>query len=144
MIKTEEILNIPVEEIMTKQVHTVDANDKMVDVRKIMAHKHIRHAPVMKHKKLIGILSLTDVQRLTFSDTYGEDELDIDDSISDLFTAESIMHRDPQTLRAGDSLKDAAKIFVNKEFHALPVVNGEELVGIITTTDILRFIISNS
>lgn len=141
MIKTENKLDLSVEEIMTKQVHTVDAGDKMADVRKTMSNHHIRHAPVLKKGKLVGILSMTDVQRMTFSATYGEDEAEIDDTISDMFTAELVMHRNPVTLNFQQSIKDAAEIFIENEFHALPVLQDDKLVGIVTTTDILSFIV---
>lgn len=144
MIKTEDKLDVSIEEIMTKQVHTVDVNDKMIDVRKMMAHNHIRHAPVLKDGKLVGILSLTDVQRMTFSNTFGDDEEGVDDAISDMFSAEMIMHKHPETLFNTNTVREAAQKFVDREFHALPIVNGnEDLVGIVTTTDVLRFIVSN-
>ena len=125
---------------MTKLVHTVDVSDKMADVRKIMANNHIRHAPVMKEGDLVGILSLTDVQRMTFSSTYGDIEEGADDAISDMFNAEMIMHKNPETLEFNSTVQDAANKFVERDFHALPVVKEQELVGIITTTDILKFI----
>ncbi len=140
MINTEEKLNVPVEDIMTKQVHTVDVSDRMVDVRKVMAHNHIRHAPVLKDGKLVGILSLTDVQRMTFSNTYGDVEEGIDDAISDMFNAEMIMHKDPETLDYASSVRDAANKFVERDFHALPVVKDGDLVGIVTTTDVLKYV----
>ena len=143
MIKTEDKLDVLIEEIMTKQVHTVDVNDKMFDVRKMMAHNHIRHAPVLKDGKLVGILSLTDVQRMTFSNTFGDDEEGADDAISDMFSAEMIMHKHPETLNFNNTVREAAQKFVEREFHALPIVNGEDLVGIATTTDVLRFIVSS-
>jgi CBS domain-containing protein len=40
-----------------------------------------------------------------------------------------------------DSIKDVAEIFVNEEFHALPVVAGHELKGIVTTTDVIRYLL---
>lgn len=144
MINTENKLDLSVEEIMTKQVHTVDASDKMADVRKKMSNHHIRHAPVMKNGKMIGILSMTDVQRMTFSATYGEDEAEIDDTISDMFTAELIMHKNPVTLDFHQSIKEAAEIFIENEFHALPVLRDEKLVGIVTTTDILNYIVKQN
>ena len=140
MINTEEKLNVHVADIMTKQVHTVDVSDRMADVRTMMAHNHIRHAPVMKDGKLVGILSLTDVQRMIFSNTYGDDEAGIDGAISDMFNAEMIMHKDPETLTFDDTVRDATNKFVERDFHALPVIKDGELVGIVTTTDILKYI----
>ena len=142
MIKTEDKLDVVIEEVMTKQVHTVDVKDRMIDVRKMMAHNHIRHAPVMRDGKMVGILSLTDVQRMTFSNTFGDDETGVDDAISDMFNAEMIMHKDPECLEFNKTVREAAEKFVNREFHALPITKDGDLVGIVTTTDVLRFIVS--
>ena len=140
MITTEEKLDRPIVDIMTKQLHTVDVNMKMVDVRLMMAKWHIRHTPVMEKGKLVGILSLTDIQRMSFSNVYGEDEMSIDDTISDLFTAGTIMHKHPETLDINLTIRESAQKFAHREFHAFPVMEGDKLVGILTTTDILKFI----
>lgn len=141
MIQVENKLDVLVEEIMTKQVHTVDVSDQMMHVRKMMANKHIRHAPVLKKGNLVGILSLTDVQRMTFSSTFGEDEAEVDEVISDMFNAEMIMHKDPETVEYNSTIREAAQKFSERSFHALPVVQDGVLVGIITTTDILKYIV---
>ena len=140
MITTEVKLDRPIVDIMTKQLHTVDVSLKMVEVRLMMVKWHIRHAPVMEKGKLVGILSLTDIQRMSFSTTYGEDEMTIDDTISDLFTAGNVMHIHPETLDVHLSIREAARKFAEREFHAFPVMEGDKLVGILTTTDILKFI----
>jgi len=139
MVNTEEKLNVPVEDVMTRQVHTVNVSARMNDVRTMMAHFHIRHTPVLKDGKLVGILSLTDVQRMIFSNTYGDEEAGIDDAISDMFNAEMIMHKDPETLNFDNTVRDAANKFIERDFHALPVIKQDKLVGIITTTDILKY-----
>ncbi|MEQ8324856.1 MAG: CBS domain-containing protein [Vicingaceae bacterium] len=142
MITTDEKLDKSIEEIMTKQVHTVSAGMKMIDVRQNMAKWHVRHIPVLEKKKLVGIISLTDIQRMSFSNTYGDDEMSIDDTISDLFTAGMVMHEDPETLDIKSTVKEAAMKLSQREFHAFPVMDEDALVGIITTTDILKFITS--
>ena len=96
----------------------------------------------MEKGKLVGIISLTDIQRMSFSGTYGEDELTVDDTISDLFTAGTIMHEHPETLNVVQSIREAARSFAEREFHAFPVMEGEKLAGIVTTTDILKYITS--
>lgn len=140
MITTEEKLERPLEEIMTKQLHTVNVNMKMLDVRHKMANWHVRHVPVMDHKKLVGIISLTDIQRMNFSTTYGDDEMSIDDTVSDMFTAGMVMHAHPETVDKSSTIREAALKLSQREFHAFPVMDGDTLAGIITTTDILKFI----
>jgi CBS domain-containing protein len=52
-----------VRDIMTAQVITVDANQKIEDCMQVMTDKHIRHLPVMKNGQLIGVISIGDVVR---------------------------------------------------------------------------------
>ena len=113
----------------------------MMEVRKVMSNNNIRHAPVLKDGKLVGILSLTDVQRMSFNSTYGEDEMGVDDAISDMFNAEMVMHKNPETLPVASTIKQATERFVSRDFHALPIVDGDELVGIVTTTDIMKYLL---
>ena len=141
MINIEKSLDLAVNDVMTREVMSVDIDDQIQEVQHLMASKHIRHAPVLKEGKLVGILSLTDLQRMNFANTYGEDETSADDAISSMFTAGSVMHEHPVTIQPNASLKEVAKMFVDHEFHALPVVEKDELVGIITTTDVLRTLI---
>lgn len=141
MIKTEDKLAINVEEIMTRQVYSVETRDLMSNVSKMMKNHHIRHVPVMKSGKLVGILSLTDLQRLTFSATYGDGEIEADKVLSDMFNAGMIMHHDPETIEHNHTVRQAAEKFLHRDFHALPVMKNNELVGIITTTDILRYLL---
>ena len=141
MITIENKLDQPVRDIMTKEVLSVDVSERILEVQHLLISKHIRHAPVMREKSLVGILSLTDLQRMSFSNTYGEEESSADDAISNLFTAGMVMHKDPITVSPDSNIAEVAKIFVEREFHALPVVENEELVGIITTTDILKMLV---
>jgi CBS domain-containing protein len=47
----------------------------------------------------------------------------------------------PKVVSISDSVKDVAEIFAKEEFHALPVVEGEELKGIVTTTDVIKYLL---
>ena len=141
MITIENKLDQSVREIMTKEVLSVDVTERILEVQHLLLSKHIRHAPVMKDGELVGILSLTDLQRMSFSNTYGDDESSADDAISNLFTAGMVMHKDPVTVSPDSNITEIAKIFVEREFHALPVVENNVLVGIITTTDILKMLV---
>ena len=54
----------------------------------------------------------------------------------------SLMKHSPETVSPDDTIKDAAEVFAKREFHALPVVEDDKLVGIITTTDIINYFIA--
>jgi CBS domain-containing protein len=51
------------------------------------------------------------------------------------------MTNKPEVVDAETSIKEVAEIFAHKGFHALPVVEGKELKGIVTTTDVIKYML---
>ena len=135
-------LNTPVSDIMSTNLITVTCDDSLKEVEQLMQKYHIRHIPVLNENKLHGIISLTDLQRISFTDGYNSSEKDVDYVIYDLLTLEQVMVKNPVTIHISDTVKKAGSIIIQHDFHALPVVEGEELVGIVTSTDLLKYLIS--
>lgn len=135
--------NIPVTEVMTKNLVTISNKSSLDEAERLMRKNHIRHLPVVKSGKLVGIISLTDILRLSFGDTYQEDEEVVDVAVFNMLTLESVMVNHPTTININQTVMDAAQILAEKEFHALPVVDGEKVVGIVTTTDLIKFFVKN-
>ncbi len=127
--------------IMTTDVLTVNVSNSLKEVNELFAKEHIRHVPVVSGDKLIGILSQTDILRISFGNTFGEEQEGADEAIFDMLSINQVMKHSPATISPNDTLKEAAIILATKEFHALPVVENEKLVGIITTTDIIKYFI---
>jgi len=132
----------PVSTIMTSNVKTVDINDSLYDAKSIMLRKKIRHLPVLNKTKLVGILSLTDIMRLSFGQVFVGQE-DTDQAMMDMLNIEQIMREHPRTVDEKMTIEDVAKIFATEEFHALPVVGLKGLVGIITTTDLIKYFLKD-
>lgn len=128
---------ILVADVMTKEVVTVDISQTVSDISKIITEKNIRHIPVMENGKIIGMVSKSDYQRLTYN-TYTTDQEATDELLSEIFKLEDLMCANPYTVTSNTNLIEAIEIFTTHEFHALPVVDNEQLIGIISTTDILR------
>lgn len=131
----------PVSKIMTPQPHTINVNDNLEKAELNFKKYHIRHLPVMSGEKLVGILSLTDLARISFVDFAGEGENNVDTAIYNMLTIEQVMVGNVVSVQASTTIKDVAETLSEKEFHALPVLDGEKLVGIITTTDLIRYLL---
>ena len=136
-VKTDKI-----ESVMTTAVVTVDVNESLLLARKIFDKKKVRHLPVVDNRKLVGILSLTDIMRLSFGNTYGIDDSDTDKTLFEMLTIGQIMKENPMFVNSQDSIKKVAAILIEEEFHALPVLKDDTLAGIVTTTDIIKYLIS--
>ncbi|WP_209562854.1 CBS domain-containing protein [Flavobacterium sp. 1355] len=130
----------PISHIMTKSVVTVNQNDDLKEVVAKLKSNSIRHIPVVNGKEVIGIISRTDINRLTFGALFdGQDGAD--EAILDMLTISQIMTSKPKTVSSETVIKDLAEIFVKEEFHALPVVDNGVLKGIVTTTDVIRYLL---
>lgn len=135
MRKNETISNI-----MSSNVEGVQEGQKLSDVRKLMSDKSIHHVPVINGKKLTGIVSFTDMMKLTMV-TNGASEQTIDAIIDQQFGIRDVMTSNPVSLKESDNVRRAAEILSKGDFHSLPVINNtDELIGIVTTTDLIRYL----
>ncbi|MCB0487699.1 MAG: CBS domain-containing protein [Cyclobacteriaceae bacterium] len=129
---------------MTSHVFSVNIDDSLKEVRSLLNKHKIRHVPVVKDKSLVGIISRTDINRLTFSGMY-DDQEDADDAVFEMLSISQVMTHKPKVVKQSDAIKKVAEVFASSEFHALPVVaddNKTELVGIITTTDVIKYMLT--
>ena len=131
----------PISTIMTRNVITLNYQDDLETAELLFKRKKIRHIPVIKHNEVIGILSYTDLLRISFADAVDESENDIDTVVYNMFTIEQVMAKNVVSVTSNASIKDVAKLLARKEFHALPVVDNGDLVGIVTTTDLINYLI---
>jgi CBS domain-containing protein len=131
----------PVSHIMTTELTTVNVTQSLREVIKIFEENNFRHLPVVSGDDLIGIISKTDILRISYGSNFGEQESQIDDAIFDMLSIKQVMRTNLHTIEPETTIKDAAEIFSQAEFHALPVVQGKKLVGIVTTTDIIKYLL---
>ncbi|TYB79225.1 CBS domain-containing protein [Bizionia myxarmorum] len=131
----------PVSEIMTKTVITLNHTDELETAEKIFKSKKIRHIPVVSGKEIKGMLSYTDLLRISFADAVDEDDDSVDTVVYNMFTIEQVMAKNLVSVPSTTTIKEVAEILAVKEFHALPIVDDNELVGIVTTTDLINYLI---
>ncbi|AWK03699.1 CBS domain-containing protein [Flavobacterium crocinum] len=133
----------PVSHIMTKSVITVNQNDNLKNVVNKLKANSIRHIPVVNGKEVVGIISRTDINRLTFGALFDGQE-GADEAVLEMLTIPQVMTSKPKTVSSELIIRDLAEIFVKEEFHAAPVVDKGELKGIVTTTDVLKYFLEEN
>ena len=133
--------NTPISKIMTKNVITVNHNDELETAEHIFKSKHIRHIPVVKNKEVIGMLSYTDLLRISFADAVDEDEGYVDTVVYNMFSIEQVMAKNLVSVNSQQSIKEVAQLLASKEFHAIPVIDNGKLMGIVTTTDLINYLL---
>ncbi len=131
----------PVSSIMTANVITLNHTDNLDTADRLFKSKNIRHIPVVSGDAIIGMLSYTDLLRISFADGAYEEETDVETVVYNMFTIEQVMAKNLVSISSQTTIKEAAEILAKKEFHALPVVDNGKLVGILTTTDLINYLL---
>ncbi|WP_271406918.1 CBS domain-containing protein [Tenacibaculum soleae] len=132
----------PVSAIMSKNVITLSSSDDLMLAEKLFKKEKIRHIPVVSGSEIKGMLSYTDLLRISFADAADEDEKDVDTVVYNMFTIDQVMAKNLVTVNSSSTIKEVAEILAKKEFHALPVVDNNVLVGIVTTTDLINYLLA--
>ena len=126
-----------VEERMIRQVVTLTESASLREALALLQRHRIRHIPVVENGRLVGILTDRDVKRATPSLLSGISQEDYDRVLVQTHVSQ-VMTRNPFSVTPSTSLKDATKLLAERKYGALPVVEGDRLVGILTNTDLLR------
>lgn len=133
--------NVPVSTIMTTNLIKLTISDDLTKAESLFKHHKIRHIPVVHGATIIGMLSYTDLLRISFADAIDDDEEVVDTTVYNMFTVEQVMVKKLTTITPETTIKEAAELLSTKDFHALPVCEEHVLVGIITTTDLIKYLL---
>jgi acetoin utilization protein AcuB len=127
---------IKVRDVMSTEPATIGPEDSLMEVLHTMRRHHCRRLPVILDGRLIGIVAEGDVKRAEPSMLQtSQEEFD---QLMELTTVSQIMIRDPITISGDAPLVDAVRTLYETKFGALPVVEGDAVVGIVTDNDLLR------
>ncbi|CAL2059791.1 CBS domain-containing protein [Tenacibaculum sp. 190524A05c] len=131
----------PISKIMSDNVITLNSNDDLTTAEELFKTHQIRHIPIVQGQKVIGMLSHTDLMRVSYAETVEEFETEVDVVLNSVFTIEQVMTKNVVTIEKTNTIREVAEILAAREFHALPVVEEGELIGIVTTTDLIQFLL---
>ncbi len=118
-----------INEIMHREPVTISPETKLFRAYEIMHEKNIRHLPVLENGKLVGIITDRDLRSATSK--LAEIPFQPGDEVSE------IMIKEVQTVHPLDPVDVAAKIMRENKIGCLPVMENNELIGIVTVTDML-------
>jgi len=127
---------------MSKNVITIDVDDSMQEAVKLMKQRDIRMLPVLKKRKLVGVVTDRDLKRASASDATTLDVHELLYLVSKIKVG-NIMTKDPITVPQNLTVEETAVVLLKNKISGAPVVdqNGQ-LVGTITQTDLFRVLVS--
>ena len=126
-----------VREWMTRDPYTLTEGDRVKTAVQNLLSAGIRHVPILRDDVLVGIVTDRDIRRALPSLEAGASPEKYQ-AFMERTTMRDIMTVDPVTCTPDTDLLDAVEIFVERKFGAIPVVEGGELVAILTQIDVLR------
>lgn len=124
---------------MSTNLISLNLTNELEDAVRIFKAHNIHHIPVVSGKKIIGLISKTDIDRISFVDNYQQESANT--AVYTALGLDQVMTRNLETITSEDPIKTAAEILVEGNFHALPVLENDQLVGIVTSTDVIRYLL---
>lgn len=123
---------------MSRNLITVHPKDTLLDVKTIFDNHRIHHLPVVEFKKLVGMISKSDLlhyqrsfNQIPYKDVFEESRLKA-------YKVGEVMTKGLATLTPEDRIDVAIEVFRENILHAIPVVENGELMGLVTTHDIIE------
>ena len=128
-----------VRKIMMGSPVTLTPDDTLDLANNVISLGRIRHIPVVEKGKLVGLLSERDLIGAAANRIFGLNQK----SKSALLKTESvksIMKKRLVTVTPDTPIKDAARLMADKKIGCVPVISAGALVGLVTTTNVLRYL----
>lgn len=125
-------------DLMTSDPDTVTPTTSIKDAIVLMNRGKERHLPVVQDGKLIGIITDRDIRLAVNSPLIDVKPLDRLHFMEDV-PVEKCMTANPQTVQVNAPIPQVAGLLARYKFGALPVLDGQTLVGIISVIDLLEF-----
>ncbi|MBM4264444.1 MAG: CBS domain-containing protein [Deltaproteobacteria bacterium] len=132
---------VQVRDWMSTKLFVVETFDSIAVARQLMAKQRVNQLPVTENETLVGIVTDRDIR-----DAYPTSMLinrgkEIDE-FAEKITVEEVMSHNVFVVKPDTNLSDAVKLLRKHRIGSLPVLDNKELVGIITRSDILDFVLS--
>jgi acetoin utilization protein AcuB len=125
---------------MTKKVFTVEPGESISDAARVLRDKGVKHLPVVKRDRVKGILSDRDIREYVPSKSTSLDVYELH-YILQKTKVKAIMKTRVFTTTPDTPVEEASLVMLEENIGCLPVIEGGELVGIISDRDIFRVLV---
>lgn len=126
--------------VMTKDVIYVSPEQNLLDVKHIYEKKRWHHhIPVLENERLVGMVSLIDFMYNIVGAGMNDDH-----EVYKKLKVKDIMTQKPFYLTSEASVEDVAKVLSTQYYHAVPILENDKLVGIVSTADIINYYLNKA
>ena len=126
--REKDYRKITIAETMSSPVQTVSADSYVLEAIRVMEEKHIKRLPVLEEKRLVGIITQTNLTRLLASSVLWKNVVEI-------------MSLDVAGLQCRASVADAAKVMTSHQISCIVTLQEDEVVGVLTERDLLKRVV---
>jgi len=119
---------ITIAETMSSPVETIPANLPVLEAVRIMEARHIKRLPVLQKKRLVGIITQTDLTRLLASSAMWKNVVEI-------------MSPDVAAILCKASVAEAAEVMTSRHISCIVILEEDEVVGVLTERDLLKRVV---
>jgi CBS domain-containing protein len=137
LLKLFENSEEPVEKIMTKSVRRIELGSRLLEARRMMRNYKIKRLLVTDKNKLVGIVTESDIAKALGLFRKLSEGKQWDEKMRKILV-DDVMSSSVITLNPGDKLKKCVNVMLTKNISGIPVVEGEEIKGIVTKTDFVK------
>jgi CBS domain-containing protein len=130
---------IRVRELMRSELITLERDEHLTLAHDLMKLGRIRHMPVLSHGRLVGIVTQRDLFRAAVSSVLGFRPAAEREWLTKIRVAE-VMTKDVVTAEPDWTVRQAIEVMLDRRIGCLPVVEGEQLIGLLSETDCLRLL----
>ena len=128
---------------MTPDPITITPQTTLPEAHRMMLQYNIRRLPVVNKSKLIGVVTMSDIREAQASDFTMVSVIELN-SWLDRLPAKEFMSYEPITISPEATIREAAQLMLRHKIGGLLVVENDELVGIITETDLCRMLVAET
>ncbi|MBM4140913.1 MAG: CBS domain-containing protein, partial [Nitrospira sp.] len=125
---------------MTKKVFTISPDDSLIDAASLLKEKKIKHLPVLKDERIVGILSDRDIKDYSPSKSTSLDIFEIHYLLAKT-QIRDVMKTKVITTTPDTPIEVAAILMNDHNIGCLPVIEKDRLVGIISDRDIFKVLV---
>jgi CBS domain-containing protein len=124
---------------MSKDVKYVSPTERLIHARRVMLESNVGRLPVLDDDELVGMITSKDLMRAFIDFRKKVPEKYQKSQIKEVLVND-IMSTNPVYVTKDMSISEVSEIMMETGYNGLPIVEGEDVIGIITQTDILRLI----